>query len=78
MLQDSVSWLTNFDESMPEMKPNKGELEHLLKSVDQDVASTRHKADPSESSVRITLEDFELWSKFKELTNEMIVTKSGR
>jgi hypothetical protein len=27
---------------------------------------------------RVELEDAELWSKFKNLTNEMIVTKNGR
>ena len=31
-----------------------------------------------EPKLRVTLDDKELWSKFKELTNEMIVTKSGR
>jgi hypothetical protein len=27
---------------------------------------------------RVSLEERELWSKFQELTNEMIVTKNGR
>ncbi|XP_013385442.1 brachyury protein homolog A [Lingula anatina] len=30
------------------------------------------------SQVKVTLQDKELWSKFKTLTNEMIVTKTGR
>lgn len=29
-------------------------------------------------NVRVELEEAELWSKFKRLTNEMIVTKNGR
>lgn len=31
-----------------------------------------------ERKLRVTLEDKHLWSQFNELTNEMIVTKSGR
>ncbi len=34
--------------------------------------------DSGPEKVRMSLEDRDLWSKFKELTNEMIVTKSGR
>ncbi len=34
--------------------------------------------DPKPSEVAVSLEDAELWSRFEELTNEMIVTKSGR
>lgn len=31
-----------------------------------------------ERKLRVTLEDKHLWNQFNELTNEMIVTKSGR
>ena len=30
------------------------------------------------SKIEVTLEDRELWEQFQSLTNEMIVTKSGR
>ena len=30
------------------------------------------------SEVTVQLLDYDLWLKFKEVTNEMIVTKSGR
>ena len=65
--------------SMPEMKASGGsDMTHLMKAVDQELAAGRSKGDPTEQKLRVTLEDKELWGKFKELTNEMIVTKSGR
>ncbi len=39
------------------------------------------RSDPSggmDRDCRVALEERELWSKFQELTNEMIVTKNGR
>ena len=63
---------------MPEMKPNQLELNHLLKAVDSELSVGREKGDPTEQKLRVHLDDRELWSKFKDLTNEMIVTKSGR
>jgi hypothetical protein len=40
------------------------------------------KNDPGNASIdrecRVSLEERDLWSKFQELTNEMIVTKNGR
>ena len=63
---------------MPEMKSNQLEMNHLLKAVDNELSVGRAKGDPTEARLRVTLDDKELWSKFKELTNEMIVTKSGR
>ena len=40
------------------------------------------KNDPANASIdrecRVSLEERDLWSKFQELTNEMIVTKNGR
>jgi hypothetical protein len=51
----------------------------LLKVVDNDIVSAgRDKGDPTERRLKVTLEERELWTKFMELTNEMIVTKSGR
>ncbi len=63
---------------MPEMKANQMDLGHLLKAVDNEMSAGREKGDPTEQKLRVNLEDKELWSKFKEFTNEMIVTKSGR
>ena len=37
-----------------------------------------HGTVDSHPQVRITLQESELWDKFKALTNEMIVTKGGR
>lgn len=42
------------------------------------VIAGKMKGDPFENDVRITLDDKELWEKFRALTNEMIVTKTGR
>ncbi len=63
---------------MPEMKANQLEMNHLLKAVDHELSGGRDKGDPTEQRLKVHLEDKELWGKFKELTNEMIVTKSGR
>ncbi|KAK2154634.1 hypothetical protein LSH36_262g01008 [Paralvinella palmiformis] len=63
---------------MPEMKHNQVEVSQLLRAVDQGLSAGRDKGDPTERRLKLQLEDRDLWSKFKELTNEMIVTKSGR
>lgn len=63
---------------MPEMKSNQADVKHLLKAVEQEMSAGREKGDPTESKLKVSLEDRDLWNKFKELTNEMIVTKSGR
>ena len=65
---------------MPEMKANQQELDYLLKAVDKATAARGERVDPSvgEARVRVGLEDKALWGKFKEHTNEMIVTKTGR
>ena len=63
---------------MPEIKPNQMEICQLLKAVDNGLAAGRDKADPTERKLRVTLDDKDLWRQFRELTNEMIVTKSGR
>ena len=63
---------------MPEMKANQLDIGHLLKAVDNELSAGREKGDPTEQKLRVSLEDKELWGRFKEFTNEMIVTKSGR
>ncbi|CAL1531433.1 unnamed protein product [Lymnaea stagnalis] len=62
------------------------DINHLLSAVDQDVPQhqqqpdMKHGADNNnpERHLNVVLEDRELWEKFKEFTNEMIVTKNGR
>ena len=63
---------------MPEMKPSQVEVSQLMRAVDQELSTGREKGEPTELKLKLHLEDRDLWSKFKELTNEMIVTKSGR
>lgn len=69
-----------FITAMPEMKANPGELAPLLQAVERasELHSGREKGDPTEQKLRMHLDDKDLWSKFEALTNEMIVTKSGR
>ncbi|XP_013925078.1 PREDICTED: brachyury protein isoform X2 [Thamnophis sirtalis] len=54
------------------------QVDHLLSAVENELQAGREKGDPTERELRVTLEDSELWLRFKELTNEMIVTKNGR
>lgn len=53
-------------------------LDHLLSAVESEFQKGSEKGDASERDIKLALEDSELWTKFKELTNEMIVTKTGR
>ncbi|CDQ64919.1 unnamed protein product [Oncorhynchus mykiss] len=53
-------------------------LDHLLSVVESEFQKGSEKGDASERDIKLGLEDAELWTKFKELTNEMIVTKTGR
>ncbi|XP_028835857.1 T-box transcription factor T-A-like [Denticeps clupeoides] len=53
-------------------------LDHLLSAVESELQKGSEKGDVTERDVRVALEDAELWMNFKELTNEMIVTKTGR
>lgn len=50
-----------------------GELEPGEPNGDSNLMMTTNGPQP-----RVTLEDLTLWKKFHGLTNEMIVTKSGR
>ncbi|XP_019483726.1 PREDICTED: brachyury protein isoform X1 [Hipposideros armiger] len=53
-------------------------VDHLLSAVDSELQAGSEKGDPTERELRVGLEERELWLRFKELTNEMIVTKNGR
>ncbi|KAI1894550.1 hypothetical protein AGOR_G00116940 [Albula goreensis] len=53
-------------------------VDHLLSAVENELQAGSEKGDPTERELKVSLDDNELWQKFKELTNEMIVTKNGR
>lgn len=54
------------------------DVHHLLSAVDTEMLAGSEKGDPTERHISVRLEDRDLWSRFKEFTNEMIVTKNGR
>ena len=51
---------------------------HISTMMEAGVILGKVKGDPFEHDVRVTLDDKDLWEKFRILTNEMIVTKTGR
>lgn len=53
-------------------------VDHLLNAVESELQVGSEKGDPTEKELTVTLDEIELWQKFKTLTNEMIVTKNGR
>ncbi|XP_029105167.1 T-box transcription factor TBX19 isoform X2 [Scleropages formosus] len=53
-------------------------ISRLLSVVESELQAGREKGDPTEKQLKVSLEEAELWRKFKEVTNEMIVTKNGR
>ncbi|XP_064183097.1 T-box transcription factor TBX19 isoform X2 [Anguilla rostrata] len=53
-------------------------ISRLLSVVESELQAGREKGDPTERQLKVSLEEAELWRKFKEVTNEMIVTKNGR
>ncbi|XP_057704610.1 T-box transcription factor T isoform X1 [Corythoichthys intestinalis] len=53
-------------------------VDHLLSAVQSELQAGSEKGDPTERELKLSLDDSELWGKFKDLTNEMIVTKNGR
>ncbi|XP_004368841.1 T-box transcription factor T isoform X2 [Trichechus manatus latirostris] len=53
-------------------------VDHLLSAVESELQAGSEKGDPTERELRVGLEESDLWLRFKELTNEMIVTKNGR
>ncbi|XP_059691501.1 T-box transcription factor T isoform X3 [Gavia stellata] len=59
-------------------KPLQYRVDHLLSAVESELQAGSEKGDPTERELRVALEDSDLWLRFKELTNEMIVTKNGR
>jgi len=54
------------------------ESSQLLSAVDVQLAAGRLKSDPTERRLTVALEDRQLWAQFHRITNEMIVTKTGR
>ncbi|KAM8902722.1 T-box transcription factor TBX19 isoform 2-T2 [Spinachia spinachia] len=65
--------VSSADRTSPESR-----VTRLLSAVEGELRAGREKGDPTERELRVTLEEAELWKKFQEITNEMIVTKSGR
>lgn len=59
------------------MKNQQMNLNQLLDVVGPELTGSA-KLESLESKCAVKLEEKELWSKFKEYTNEMIVTKNGR
>ncbi|XP_049633552.1 T-box transcription factor TBX19, partial [Suncus etruscus] len=59
-------------------QPDEGTMSRLLHVVESELRAGRDKGDPLEKQLRIVLEDAPLWQRFKDVTNEMIVTKNGR
>ncbi|CAG09486.1 unnamed protein product, partial [Tetraodon nigroviridis] len=53
-------------------------VDHLLHAVESELEAGSEKGDPTEKELTVSLDEIELWQKFKTLTNEMIVTKNGR
>lgn len=53
-------------------------VDHLLNAVESELQAGSEKGDPTEKDLTVSLDEIELWQKFKTLTNEMIVTKNGR
>lgn len=67
-------------------QPSSFSVNHILQAAkntmsserprETDVASTDDSSE--DTNVKISLEENDLWRRFKSLTNEMIVTKNGR
>ncbi|KAK6642202.1 hypothetical protein RUM44_013925 [Polyplax serrata] len=53
---------------------------HILSAVEPDgsCGNTSRTRDPTDGDLQVHLDDRELWTRFRSLTNEMIVTKNGR
>uniref|UniRef100_A0A8C3WDE6 T-box transcription factor 19 n=1 Tax=Catagonus wagneri TaxID=51154 RepID=A0A8C3WDE6_9CETA len=58
-------------------KPSDGTVSRLLNVVESELRAGREKGDPTEKQLRIILEDAPLWQRFKEVTNEMIISVTG-
>ncbi|NWI83250.1 TBXT protein, partial [Dryoscopus gambensis] len=59
-------------------KPSDCTVSRLLSVVESELRAGRDKGDPTEKQLQVVLEDATLWQRFREVTNEMIVTKNGR
>eukprot|EP00064_Thunnus_orientalis_P002589 superscaffoldBa00000195_g2596 len=59
-------------------KASQHRVDHLLSAVESELQAGSEKGDPTERDLKVSLDESELWQKFKDLTNEMIVTKNGR
>ncbi|NXK69751.1 TBXT protein, partial [Sylvietta virens] len=59
-------------------KPSDCTVSRLLSVVESELLAGRDKGDPTEKQLQVVLEDATLWQRFREVTNEMIVTKNGR
>lgn len=60
------------------VKMSQCRVDHLLSAVETELQAGSEKGDPTERELKVCLDDTALWHKFKNLTNEMIVTKNGR
>ncbi|XP_019368031.1 PREDICTED: brachyury protein homolog A-like [Gavialis gangeticus] len=58
--------------------PSHQQLDHVFSAVESGLEVSSEKGDALEREIKVELEEKELWTNFKELTNEMIVTKMGR
>lgn len=70
-----------------EKKTSAFSVNHILQAAENTMSSETENERKSaniaeersdESHVKISLEEDDLWRRFKALTNEMIVTKNGR
>lgn len=53
--------------------------QHILSAVESDLSMGKNNnGEESDGDMRVTLDDRDLWVRFQQLTNEMIVTKNGR
>ncbi|XP_031695903.1 T-box transcription factor T isoform X3 [Anarrhichthys ocellatus] len=59
-------------------KASQSRVDHLLSAVESELQAGSEKGDPTEKELKLSLDENDLWQKFKDLTNEMIVTKNGR
>ncbi|XP_068597699.1 T-box transcription factor T [Brachionichthys hirsutus] len=59
-------------------KAGQQRVDHLLSAVESELQAGSEKGDPTEKELKVSLDENELWQRFKNLTNEMIVTKNGR
>ena len=67
-------------------QPTSFSVNHILQAAENTVSGERPREtdgtntdnSSEDSNVKITLDEADLWRRFKSLTNEMIVTKNGR